>query len=424
MAVQAIKKDRRSSTKRSKAAKAPKLYKFKWEGADKKGQKLKGEMSAETPAIIKAQLRKQGISPLKVNKTAQPLFGGGKGKPIEPADVAMFSRQIATMMKAGVPLVQSFDIIGRGNEKLTVQDLLLSVKADIESGQTMADSLRKHPKQFDDLFCDLVDAGEQSGSLEGMLDRIATYKEKTEALKSKIKKALNYPIAVVAIAVIVTSILLVKVVPQFQDIFKGFGADLPAFTLFVISISDFMVAYWWMFLFGFVAFVIVYKKMLEKSKDLRDKQDKMLLKAPVIGEILHKSAIARFARTLATTFAAGVPLVDALDSAAGASGNALYRDAILQVRNDVTTGMQMNMAMESTGIFPNMVVQMIAIGEESGSIDAMLSKVADIYEQQVDDAVDGLSALLEPLIMSVLGVLVGGLIIAMYLPIFQLGAVV
>ncbi len=288
----------------------------------------------------------------------------------------------------------------------------------------MADSLRKHPKQFDDLFCDLVDAGEQSGSLEGMLDRIAMYKEKSEALKSKIKKALNYPIAVLAIAAIVTSILLVKVVPQFAEIFEGFGAQLPAFTLFVMGISDFMVAYWWMFLFGTIGFVIIYKKMLEKSKAMRDRQDKALLKTPVIGEILHKAAIARFTRTLSTTFAAGVPLVDALESAAGASGNALYRDAILKIKADVTTGMQMNMAMQSTGVFPNMVVQMIAIGEESGSIDAMLSKVAEIYEQQVDDAVDGLSSLLEPVIMSILGVLVGGLIVAMYLPIFQMGQVI
>lgn len=424
MAVQAIKKDRKTLNKRSKAAKAPKQFNFKWEGADKKGKKIKGEMTAETQAVIKAQLRKQGISPLKVSKVAQPLFGGGKGKPVEPADVSMFSRQIATMMKAGVPLVQSFEIIGRGNEKPSVQDLLLSVKADIESGQTMADSLRKHPKEFDDLFCDLVEAGEQSGSLEGMLDRIATYKEKTEALKSKIKKALNYPIAVLVIAVVVTAILLIKVVPQFRTVFQGFGADLPAFTLMVVGMSDFMIAYWWMFLAGMVGFGITYKKMLEKSKPMRDRQDKALLKAPVIGEILHKSAIARFTRTLATTFAAGVPLVDALDSAAGASGNALYRDAIFRIRNDVTTGMQMNMAMQSTGVFPNMVVQMIAIGEESGSIETMLSKVADIYEQQVDDAVDGLSALIEPIIMSILGVVIGGLVIAMYLPIFQMGQVV
>ncbi len=424
MAVQTVTKNRRTTSKRSKAAKAPKLFSYKWEGADKKGQKITGEMTAETPAIIKAQLRKQGISPLKVNKVAQPLFGGGKGKPVNAADVSMFSRQIATMMTAGVPLVQSIDIIARGNDKPLVQDLLLSVKADIESGQTMADSLRKHPKEFDDLFCDLVDAGEQSGSLEGMLDRIATYKEKTEALKSKIKKALNYPIAVVLIAMVVTSILLVKVVPQFEEIFAGFGAELPAFTLFVIGISDFMVAYWWMFLFGAVAAGMTYIKMLQSSKSMRDKQDKVLLKFPIIGEILHQAAIARYTRTLSTTFAAGVPLVEALESAAGASGNALYRDAIISVKNDVTTGIQMNMAMQSTGVFPNMVVQMIAIGEESGSIDAMLSKVADIYEQQVDDAVDGLSALLEPLIMSILGVLVGGLIIAMYLPIFQLGQVV
>ncbi|MGB0496303.1 MAG: type II secretion system F family protein [Kangiellaceae bacterium] len=423
MAVQAI-QTKKPTRKSTKAAKAPKQHQFKWEGADKKGQKIKGEMTAETSAVIKAQLRKQGISPIKVNKVAQPLFGSGKGKPVEVADVAIFSRQIATMMKAGVPLVQSFDIIGRGNEKASVQELLLSVKADIESGQTMADSLRKHPKHFDDLFCDLVDAGEQSGSLEGMLDRIATYKEKSEALKSKIKKALNYPIAVVVIAVIVTGILLVKVVPQFEEIFTSFGSELPAFTQFVVGISDFMVEYWWMFLFGGIAFVLTYKTMLSKSKPMRDRQDKILLKAPVIGEILHKAAIARFTRTLSTTFAAGVPLVEALDSAAGASGNALYRDAIYNIRNDVTTGMQMNMAMQSTGIFPNMVVQMIAIGEESGSIDGMLSKVADIYEQQVDDMVDGLSALLEPIIMAVLGVLVGGLIIAMYLPIFQMGQVV
>lgn len=423
MATEAIKKERKTS-KRGKAAKAPKQSSYSWEGADKKGQKVVGEMTGENPAMIKAQLRKQGISPIKVVKKSQPLFGGGKGKPIVPKDIAMFSRQIAVMMKSGVPLVQSFEIIGRGNEKPLVQDLLLSIKADVESGNTMADSLRKNPKYFDDLFCDLVDAGEQSGSLETMLDRIATYKEKTEALKSKIKKALNYPIAVVLIAVIVTSILLVKVVPQFQDIFQGFGADLPAFTLFVIKISEFLQESWWMFLFGIIGFVFIYRKILQSSKKARDRQDKALLRAPVVGPLLHKAAVAKFARTLSTTFAAGVPLVEALESAAGASGNALYRDAILKIRDDVTTGMQMNLAMQSTGIFPNMVVQMIAIGEESGSIDAMLSKVADIYEQEVDDAVDGLSALLEPLIMSVLGVLVGGLIIAMYLPIFQMGAVV
>jgi type IV pilus assembly protein PilC len=424
MAVQAIKKERKTAQKRGKAAKAPKQYTYNWEGADKKGQKVKGEMLGEAPAIIKAQLRKQGISPIKVSKKAEPLFGGGKGKPVTAADIAMFSRQIATMMKAGVPLVQSFEIIGRGNEKPSVQDLLLGIKTDVESGNTMAEALRRHPKHFDDLFCDLVDAGEQSGSLEGMLDRIAMYKEKSEALKSKIKKALTYPIAVVVIAVVVTAVLLVKVVPSFQDVFQSFGADLPAFTLMVISMSEFMQEYWWMFLIGMVGFSIVYKKMLLSSKKLRDQQDKAMLKLPVIGMILHKAAVARFARTLSTTFAAGVPLVEALDSAAGASGNALYRDAIIKIRDEVTTGMQMNLAMLSTGAFPNMVVQMVAIGEESGSIDAMLSKIADIYEQEVDDAVDGLSALLEPIIMAILGILVGGLIVAMYLPIFQLGGVV
>jgi type IV pilus assembly protein PilC len=425
MAVSAVKTKRSQRTPaKIKRVKASKQHSFKWEGANKKGQRLNGKMTSESSAIVKAQLRKQGITPLKINKIAQPFLGSGKGKPVEPSDVAMFSRQIATMMKAGVPLVQSFEIIGQGNEKASVQNLLLGIKANIESGQTMAEALRQHPKYFDDLFCDLVKAGEQSGSLEGMLDRIATYKEKSEALKSKIKKALNYPIAVVLIAVIVTSILLIKVVPQFQSIFEGFGAELPAFTMMVIHLSDFLVESWWMFLIGFIVFIFAYKRLLLQSKNMRDKQDKILLKAPVIGVILHQAAIARYARTLSTTFAAGVPLVEALESAAGASGNALYRDAILKIQEDVTTGMQMNIAMESTGIFPNMVVQMIAIGEESGSIDTMLAKVADIYEQEVEDKVDGLSSLLEPIIMSILGVLVGGLIIAMYLPIFQLGNVV
>lgn len=424
MAVQALKKERKTTARKAKPAKVAKQSSYKWQGADKKGQKTSGKMMAENPAMVKAKLRKQGISPIKVSKEAQPLFGGGKGKPVDSKDVAMFSRQIATMMKSGVPLVQSFEIIGQGHEKKQAQDLLLGIKADIESGNTMADSLRKQPKYFDDLFCDLVDAGEQSGSLENMLDRIATYKEKTEALKSKIKKALNYPVAVIIIAVIVTSILLVKVVPQFQEIFQSFGADLPAFTIFVIGISEFMQNYWWAFLFTLIFIGVGYKKLHLSSKNIRDRQDKALLKFPVIGVLLHKAAVAKFARTLSTTFAAGVPLVEALDSAAGASGNALYRDAILRIRDDVTTGMQMNMAMLSTGVFPPMVVQMVAIGEESGSIDAMLSKIADIYEGEVDDAVDGLSALIEPLIMAVLGVLVGGLIIAMYLPIFQLGQVV
>jgi type IV pilus assembly protein PilC len=424
MAVEAINKARKTTKTKKKATKVAKQLSYSWEGADKKGKKTSGEMTAENPAMVKAYLRKQGISPIKVTKKSAPLFGGGKGKPVETKDIALFSRQIAVMMKAGVPLVQSFEIIGRGNEKPMVQDLLLGIKADIEAGNTMADSLRKNPKYFDDLFCDLVDAGEQSGSLENMLDRIATYKEKTEALKSKIKKALSYPIAVVVIAVVVTAILLVKVVPQFKAVFEGFGADLPAFTQFVVGISEFMQESWYIFLFAIVGVIFFYKNLLLRSAKARDRQDHILLKFPVIGELLHKAAVAKFARTLSTTFAAGVPLVEALESAAGASGNALYRDAIHKIRDEVTTGMQMNLAMQTSGVFPNMVVQMVAIGEESGSIDAMLSKIADIYEQEVDDAVDGLSALIEPIIMSVLGVLVGGLIIAMYLPIFQLGKVV
>jgi type IV pilus assembly protein PilC len=408
---------------KAKAPKAPKVVTFSYSGVDKKGNKVSGEIIADTPAIAKAQLRKQGVIPQKVVKKAQPLLGGGK-KPIKPVDIAVISRQLATMMKAGVPLVQSFDIIGKGHDNPSVQDLILSIKTDIESGTSMGDALQKHPKYFDQLFCDLVIAGEQSGALENMLDRIATYKEKTEALKSKIKKALFYPIAVVVVALIVTSILLIFVVPQFQDIFNSFDAELPAFTLMVIGISEWMQAYWYI-LFGLIiALIFTIKQLAEKSESFRNSRDKLVLRLPVIGDILNKAAIARFARTLSTTFAAGVPLVEALESAAGASGNYVYKTALLKIRDDVTTGTQMNISMTNTGLFPNMVNQMVAIGEESGSVDAMLTKIADIYEQEVDDAVDGLSSLLEPLIMAVLGVLVGGLIVAMYLPIFQLGAVV
>jgi type IV pilus assembly protein PilC len=412
-----------ATKQKNKAPKAPKVVTFSYSGVDKKGNKVSGEIVADTPAIAKAQLRKQGVIPQKVVKKAQPLFGSRK-KQITPADIAVISRQLATMMKAGVPLVQSFDIIGKGHENPSVQELVLSIKTDIESGTSMGEALRKHPKYFDQLFCDLVIAGEQSGALENMLDRIATYKEKTEALKSKIKKALFYPVAVVVVALIVTTILLIFVVPQFQDIFKSFNADLPAFTLMVIGISEWMQAYWYIMLGIIIALIIGVKKLNETSEQFRNNKDKLILKLPVIGDILNKAAIARFARTLSTTFAAGVPLVEALESAAGASGNYVYKTALLKIRDDVTTGMQMNVSMTNTGLFPNMVNQMVAIGEESGSIDAMLTKIADIYEQEVDDAVDGLTALLEPMIMAVLGVLIGGLIIAMYLPIFQLGAAV
>ena len=420
MALAAVKKDIK---KRPTKVKIDKTYTFTWEGSDKKGGRLKGELQGENAAVIKAQLRKQGITPLKVNKKVASMFGKRK-KSIKPADIAVMTRQLATMMAAGVPLVQSFEIIGKGHENPSMQELILTIKADIEAGNAMGESLRKHPRFFDDLFCDLVAAGEQSGALEQMLDRIATYKEKTESMKAKVKKALFYPAAVVVVAFIVTAILLIFVVPMFQDMFRGFGADLPAFTLFVIGISEFMQAYWWIVLLAVIGAVVGFKEAHFRSEAFRNFLDKAMLKLPIIGLILNKSAVARYARTLSTTFAAGVPLVEALDSAAGASGNAVYRRAILKIKDDVATGMQMNLAMASTGMFPNMVNQMVAIGEEAGALDSMLSKVASIYEEEVDNLVDSLSSLLEPLIMAVLGVLVGGLIVAMYLPIFQLGQVI
>ncbi len=409
--------------KKESKKKTPKIVTFTYSGVDKKGNKQSGEIKADTLAIAKAQLRKQGVIPQKVTKKAEPLFGGGK-KPIKPADIALMSRQLATMMKAGVPLVQSFEIIAKGVENPSVRELVLTIKNDIESGSNMGESLRKHPKYFDDLFCDLITAGEQSGALESMLDRVATYKEKTEALKSKIKKALFYPVAVLIVAFIVTAILLIFVVPMFENLFKGFGADLPAFTQLVVDLSAWMQSNWWILILIIIVAVTILKKLNQTSESYRNGVDKTILKLPVIGDILNKSAVARFSRTLSTTFAAGVPLVEALESAAGASGNYVYRTAILKIREEVMTGMQMNISMGNLNLFPNMVVQMIAIGEESGAIDSMLTKVADIYEQEVDDAVDGLTSLLEPLIMAVLGVLVGGLIVAMYLPIFQMGSVV
>ncbi len=405
------------------AQKVEKQHTYAWEGVDKKGQKIKGEMQGATDAHVKAALRKQGITPAKVKRTAGDLFKPGK-KPIEPSDIAIVSRQLATMMKAGIPLVQSFEIVGRGHEKPSVQELMLTIKSDVEAGSPFNEALRRHPKYFDDLFCDLVAAGEQSGALEQMLDRIATYKEKVERLKSKIKKALFYPTAVMVVAVIVTAILLLFVVPMFEEMFKGFGADLPAFTVFVLDLSKLLQETWYVIAIAIAGAVATMNYLNVTSQKYRDSKDRFILKLPIISGILHKAAIARYARTLSTTFAAGVPLVEALESAAGASGNVVYRTAILKIRDDVTTGMQMNLAMQSVGIFPNMVVQMVAIGEESGALDSMLSKVADIYEAEVDDAVDGLSSLLEPLIMAILGVLVGGLIVAMYLPIFQLGNVV
>ncbi|MBI2382096.1 MAG: type II secretion system F family protein [Gammaproteobacteria bacterium] len=421
MALAAVKKD--TKIKPAGKAQIEKTYSFSWEGTDKKGERLKGELQGANAATIKAQLRKQGIVPLKVNRKASSLLGKRK-KAIKPADIAVMSRQLATMMQAGVPLVQSFEIIGRGHENPSMQELILTIKGDVEAGNSMAESLKRHPRYFDDLFCDLVAAGEQSGALEQMLDRIATYKEKTESLKAKVKKALFYPAAVIVVAVIVTAILLVFVVPMFQELFQGFGAELPAFTLLVIGISEALQTYWYIVLGAIVAGAFAFKEAHFRSPAFRNLLDRALLKIPVLGAILNKSAVARYARTLSTTFAAGVPLVEALDSAAGASGNDVYRRAILRIKDDVATGMQMNMAMQSTGVFPNMVNQMVAIGEEAGALDSMLAKVASIYEEEVDNLVDSLSSLLEPMIMVIIGGLVGSLIVAMYLPIFQMGQVV
>ena len=396
---------------------------FQWVGVSARGKKLEGELSGQSIALVKAQLRKQGIIPSKVKRKAKPLFGARVQK-ITAKDIALITRQIATMLMAGVPLIQSIEMIGSGAKNKSVAKLMEGIGDDVKAGIPLSQALRKHPRHFDDLYCDLVASGEQSGALDKIFDRVALYKEKAEALKSKIKKAMFYPIAVLVVALIVTSILLIFVVPQFQEIFNGFGAELPAFTLMVIGISEFMQEYWWMMLIAIAAAGFAYKEALLKSKKLRDANDRAILKLPVSGMILNKAAVARYARTLSTTFAAGVPLVDALDSAAGASGNAVYRYAILEIKAEVSSGNLMNWAMRNTKIFPDMVVQMVAIGEESGSLDGMLAKVATIYEQEVDDAVDGLSSLLEPLIMAVLGVLVGGLIVAMYLPIFQLGSVI
>jgi type IV pilus assembly protein PilC len=401
------------------ATKAVKVSVYVWEGVDKKGTKVTGELNGHNPALIKAQLRKQGINPTKVKKKSVSIFGSGKK--IKPLDIAFFSRQLATMMKAGVPLLQSFDIIGEGSDNPNMRKLVDDVKQQVASGHSLATSLRQKPLYFDDLFCNLVDAGEQAGALESLLDRVATYKEKTEFLKAKIKKAMTYPIAVVVVAVVVTMILLLKVVPQFQAIFAGFGASLPAFTVMVIGLSQIVQDYWWMLILGLVVAIFAFKRAYRNSEKFRNALDRGLLKLPVIGPLLYKSAVARYARTLSTTFAAGVPLVDALDSVAGATGNVVFRNAVQKVKQDVSTGMQLNFSMRSTGVFPMLAVQMTAIGEESGALDSMLDKVASYYEDEVDNMVDSLTSLMEPIIMAVLGVIVGGLVIAMYLPIFQLG---
>lgn len=405
------------------ANKHKKSINFNWSGTDRKGRKASGQIAAVDEVAVKATLRGQGIAVLKVRR-ASSFSLGGKGKAIEPKHIAIFTRQLATMLQAGVPLVQSLDIVARGDSNPRMQELLGSVKNSVESGTSLTESFAKHPKYFDDLYVNLVDAGEKSGALEGLLDKIATYKEKTEALKAKIKKALFYPIAVVVVAIIVTAILLLFVVPQFEDLFKGFGADLPAFTQFVVNLSRWLQESWWVCLIAIVAVGVGIKTLFSRSQKARDLKDRVVLKLPVVGDILVKSAIARFTRTLETMFAAGVPLVEAMDSVAGATGNSVYEKATYEVRDEIATGQPLQVAMTQTGVFPNLAVQMIAIGEESGALDQMAGKVAEFYEQEVDDAVDGLTSLLEPLIMAVLGVLVGGLIIAMYLPIFKLGSVV
>ena len=422
MAQQAAVKRTRPVAKPAKKAKVEKVYPFKWEGKDRKGVKLSGEIQGTNQALVKAQLRKQGVLVTKIHKKSS-LFGP-RAKKIKPLDIAFFTRQLATMMASGVPIVQAFEIIAEGTANPNFAKLINEIKTDVASGNTLAASLAKHPQYFDDLFCNLVESGEQSGRLESLLDRIATYKEKTEALKSKIKKAMTYPIAVVVVAVIVTAILLLKVVPQFESVFAGFGADLPAFTLMVIGLSKWLQSWWFIILVGLIALGWGYTQVRRRSKPFRDAQDRTLLKAPIVGQIIYEAAVARYARTLSTTFAAGVPLVQALDSVAGAAGNVVFYDAVMKIKQDVSAGTQLNFAMRSTNVFPTLAVQMAGIGEESGNLDGMLDKVATFYESEVDNKVDNLTTLLEPMIMSVLGVLIGGLIIAMYLPIFQLGNVV
>ncbi len=405
----------------AKAAKSKDAL-YAWEGLDRKGAKITGEMSAPNVALAKAQLRKQGINPSKIRKKSASLFNSGKR--VTPLDIAMFTRQMATMMKAGVPLLQSFEIIIEGAENPNMRKLIDEVKQEVAAGNSFASSLRKKPQYFDELYCNLVDAGEQAGALETLLDRVATYKEKTEALKSKIKKAMNYPIAVLVVAFIVTGILLIKVVPQFKNVFSNFGAELPSFTLMVVGLSEFVQAWWWIIALGLAATVFALRYFYKGSQKFRDAVDKWLLKVPIIGGILYKSAVARFSRTLSTTFAAGVPLVEALDSVAGATGNVVFKRAVNRIKQDVSSGTQLNVSMRSTEVFPSLAIQMTAIGEESGALDNMLDKVANYYEAEVDNMVDSLTTLMEPMIMVVLGVLVGGLVIAMYLPIFKLGSVV
>jgi type IV pilus assembly protein PilC len=394
---------------------------FLWEGTDRKGNKIKGKSMAPDEAQVRAELRRQGVVPSRIKKQGRGLKRGGT---IKPGDIAIFSRQLATMLKAGIPLVQAFEIVGNGHENPAMQKLILAVKSDVEGGSALAEALSKHPLYFDDLFVNLVAAGEQAGALETLLDKIATYKEKTEAIKKKVKKAITYPAAVLVVAFVVTIILLIFVIPAFEDLFQGFGADLPAFTRMVIDLSVFVRTQGWLLAILFGSGIATFFYFKKRSRPMRHFLDRLSLKMPIIGPILRKSAIARYARTLSTMFSAGVPLVEALESVAGATGNIVYEIGVLRMRDEVSTGQRLQQAMENTDLFPNMVNQMIAVGEESGSLDEMSSKVADFYEEDVDNAVDNLSSLLEPMIMAILGILVGGLVVAMYLPIFKMGSVI
>ena len=396
-----------------------KQYVFTWEGKDRNGKLVRGEMRVPSQTVVQATLSKQGILVTKIRKQSM-----GRGGKVTDKDLTMFTRQLATMMKAGVPLLQAFDIVGRGHNNPAVGKLLLDIKQTVETGSSMSQAFRKYPQYFDALYCNLIAAGEQAGILDTLLDRLATYKEKILAIKAKIKGALFYPTAVILFSFIITAVILIFVIPAFKDVFKSFGAELPAPTLVVIAMSDFMIAWWWAIFGGLFAFVIAFGKVYKRSTPMQIAFDRWILKAPIFGEIIRKSVIARWTRTLATMFAAGVPLVEALDSVGGASGNYVYVVGTRNIQSQVSTGTNLTAAMQESGLFPNMVIQMVAIGEESGSLDAMLSKVADFFEAEVDEAVKALSSLMEPIIMVVLGGLIGGLVVAMYLPIFKLGSVV
>lgn len=399
------------------------LQTFIWEGTDKRGTKMKGETSAKSANLLKAELRKQGIAPTVVKQKTKPMFGNA-GKAITPGDVAIFSRMIATMMQSGVPMVQAFEIIAGGQKNPRLKDLLNAIKTDIEGGSSLSEALGKHPIYFDELFQNLVKAGETAGVLDTVLDTIATYKENLEILKGKIKKALFYPAVVCAVAVLVSAVLLIFVVPQFQSVFKSFGADLPAFTMFLVQASDFMVAYWFFILVAVVGGAFGFMELFKRSLTLQHFIDRAILKVPIIGEIMHNSAVARFARTLGVTFRAGVPMVEALETVGPACGNMVYATAVKRIREDVSVGYQLNVAMRQVDLFPHMVIQMTAIGEEAGALDAMLFKVAEFYETEVNNAVDTLSSLIEPMVMVIIGGVVGSIVVGMYLPIFKLAGAI